>query len=220
MVERDDAIADAADQPHVVLDQEDGDAAVPDAHDVAHQLAGLGRVHAGGRLVEEQEARLGRERAGDLEPPAVGVGQRDGGLVGPRQQPLAEERQQLHRLLSHPPLLGACGGQREEDAGEPARVRQCMPTSTFSSTVIWLNRRWFWKVRASPSAVMACGGRPVSSCLPCVEADAAAGRPEEAGDDVEEGGLARAVRPDQADDLAVVIRGRSPARPAGRRTPS
>jgi hypothetical protein len=30
-------------------------------------LRGLGRVHAGGRLVEQQQARPQRERAGDLD---------------------------------------------------------------------------------------------------------------------------------------------------------
>ena len=35
-----------------------GDAALTDAPDVAHQLARLGRVHAGGRLVEQQQPRL------------------------------------------------------------------------------------------------------------------------------------------------------------------
>ena len=48
----------------------------------------------------------------------------------------------------------------------PARVRQYMLTSTFSSTVIWLNSRWFWKVRATPSTVMRWGGNRVSSKRP------------------------------------------------------
>jgi hypothetical protein len=66
VVEHDYALADALNQPHVVLDQQHGDAAVADAADVLHQLALLGRVGAGGRLVEEQELRLGGKRPRDL----------------------------------------------------------------------------------------------------------------------------------------------------------
>ncbi len=40
-----------------------------------HQRVGLDRVHAGGRLVEEEERRPHDERAGDLEPPPLAVGQ-------------------------------------------------------------------------------------------------------------------------------------------------
>ncbi len=32
----------------------------------------------------------------------------------------------------------------------PARMRQCMPTSVFSSEVIVPNRRMFWNVRPMP----------------------------------------------------------------------
>ena len=38
-----------------------------------------------------------------------------------------------------------------------------MPTSTFSSAVISLKSRMFWKVRPIPSAVIAWGGLPVMS---------------------------------------------------------
>ena len=74
MVQSDDAIADAADELHVVLDEENRDPAVTDAPDVAHQLARLRGVHPGGGLVEKKEARHRRQRPSDLEAPAVGIG--------------------------------------------------------------------------------------------------------------------------------------------------
>ena len=37
--------------------------------------ARLGRVHAGGGLVEREQLRLGRQRARDLETPLVAVGE-------------------------------------------------------------------------------------------------------------------------------------------------
>ena len=61
-------------------------------------LGGLGRVHAGGRLVEQQQAGSQRERARDLQAPAVGVGEAERGIVGARNEALAEQRQDLHGL--------------------------------------------------------------------------------------------------------------------------
>src|SRR6266496_417976 len=43
----------------------------------------------------------------------------------------------------------------------PARMRGCWPTSTFSSAVMFANRRMFWKVRPIPRAVTWCGFRPL-----------------------------------------------------------
>ena len=45
----------------------------------------------------------------------------------------------------------------------PLRVRQCCPTMMFSSAVISLNRRMFWKVRATPSLVTFDGSMPAIS---------------------------------------------------------
>src|SRR5215217_6040687 len=74
VVQSDDAIADAADEFHVVFDEENGDTAVTDASDVAHQLARLRGVHPRGGLVEKKEAWHRRQRPSDLKAPAVGVG--------------------------------------------------------------------------------------------------------------------------------------------------
>ena len=45
----------------------------------------------------------------------------------------------------------------------PPRMRQCIPTSTFSSAVMCWKSRMFWKVRPMPSAVIACGGLSLTS---------------------------------------------------------
>ena len=42
-------------------------------------------------------------------------------------------------------------------------IRTCIPTSTFSSAVMFWNRRMFWNVRPIPRCVKACGGFPVTS---------------------------------------------------------
>ncbi len=41
----------------------------------------------------------------------------------------------------------------------PVWSRECIPTSTFSSTVMLPKRRMFWKVRAIPRAVIWWGCR-------------------------------------------------------------
>ena len=68
------APAEAHDQPHVVLDHQHRDAELGvDAADHAAEGRGLGRVQPGRRLVEQQRRRLGRQRAGDLDPALVAV---------------------------------------------------------------------------------------------------------------------------------------------------
>src|SRR5207247_452401 len=64
---------------------------------------GLARVHACRRLVEQEESRLGRERAGDLQPSLVAVRQVPGELVLLAAQ--ADELQQLARTRMGPRLL-------------------------------------------------------------------------------------------------------------------
>ena len=78
--------------------------------------------------------------------------------------------------------------------------RACMPTSTFSSAVMFWKRRMFWNVRPMPRAVIACGGLPVTSSPRNVIVPG--GRLVDAGEHVEERRLAGAVRADQRDDLA------------------
>ena len=41
----------------------------------------------------------------------------------------------------------------------PVLSRECIPTRTFSRTVMLPKRRMFWKVRAIPRAVIWCGCR-------------------------------------------------------------
>src|SRR6478672_5664286 len=73
VVEHGDAVAQAHDELHVVLDQEDGAAVAADAVDELAQHHLLGGVHAGGGLVEGDELGIGGERPGDLEAPLVAV---------------------------------------------------------------------------------------------------------------------------------------------------
>ena len=113
VVEDGDPVADAHDHPHVVLDEQDRQAELaPEAPDEVGHLARLAAVHAGGRLVEEQELGPGRQGAGDLEPALVAVGQ----VARPRLGPLVEvdELEQAHAFGDRRLLLAehARGPQR------------------------------------------------------------------------------------------------------------
>jgi len=69
-----DALAEIHHQRHVVLDDED--AAIvfgPDANDNITQFFGLGGGEPGRRLVEEEKARICRQRAGKTNPPLLAV---------------------------------------------------------------------------------------------------------------------------------------------------
>ncbi len=75
----------------------------------------------------------------------------------------------------------------------------CRPVITFSSTVISEKMRMFWNVRPSQSRAPV-GRQPVEGLV--AEAHAAGAGGENPGDEVEQGGLAGAVRADQAVDGA------------------
>jgi len=74
VVESHDAVGDPLDDVHVVLDDENGVTAIlAQLGDQLGDLVRLDRVHPRGRLVQQQQARVGRHRTGDLEPPPVRV---------------------------------------------------------------------------------------------------------------------------------------------------
>ena len=66
----------------VVLDQQHGGALAVELLDDGGERVGLVRIEAGGRLVEQQQARLGGERARDFEQALLAVGQQLGVLLG------------------------------------------------------------------------------------------------------------------------------------------
>src|SRR5256885_13771089 len=56
---------------HIMVSDQDADAAVRQLADDALDIEHGQRIHARKRLVQEHEARLGRERAGDLDAPPL-----------------------------------------------------------------------------------------------------------------------------------------------------
>ncbi len=108
-VEHGDRVADAHDDVHVVLDQDQRDAMVADLADDRHQLLDVGRGEAGGRLVEQQELRIESQSAADLEQALLAVGQVARFLVG--QLGKADEPEDARRADTRDFFLAAlaCG---------------------------------------------------------------------------------------------------------------
>ena len=114
-LQHDDPVADAHDQPHVVLDEQHGDAGVADLADQVEQRRLLGRVEPGRRLVQAQQRRLGGQRPGDLQPALVAVGQVAGQLLA--AVPDADEVQQLRGALVADFSSRRCRGKRNSAPG-------------------------------------------------------------------------------------------------------
>ena len=117
------------------------------------QLLDVGRGQAGGRLVEQQQLRVERQRAGDLEQPLLAVRQVARFLV--------RQRRRGRRSAAGPARARSRAGSRAGSAACAARRRRrwlsklwCRPTITFCSAVISPNSWTFWKVRAMPDSAM------------------------------------------------------------------
>ena len=141
VVQHGDVIGDGHHHVHVVLDQDDRDAAVRQQADQRLEVLDLAMREAGRRLVEQQQPRLERERPRDLEAALVAEGQIArllGRVVGE-----ADEIQQLARLRKERALFTSEPRQPQQRFGQRAAVVRVNPASTFSSTVICPNSSVF-----------------------------------------------------------------------------
>ena len=132
VVEDDDAVADAHDDLHVVLDQEHGDAALRGSRRSFREAARLGGREPGRRLVEHQERGLAGQGDGDGQVALLAVRERarlhvaqrpTSGGTPARRRPVAGPRVMLASLRAR------CARGRATPA---ARRRACSPIITFS----------------------------------------------------------------------------------------
>ena len=87
---------------------------------------------------------------------------------------------------------------RRHSCIDPPRCA-CTASRTFSRTLSEPKTDEAWKVRPSPSRARRCGGSVAD--VPPVQQHPALGGPAQPGDQVEQRGLAGAVRPDHAEEL-------------------
>ena len=99
-----------------MLDQHNRDLErIADLHDVLHQFCGFRRVHAGCRLVEQQQTGVRRQCANDLQAALRTVRQRTGRMFGDRRH--IENAEQFHRALLCDALTPPVFRQAEDRGG-------------------------------------------------------------------------------------------------------
>ena len=189
---------------HVVFDDEDRVAELlAELADQLSDLLRLGGVHPGCGLVQEQQPRVRRHRPRDLEPAAVGVRERVGGLVpAVAHQPLAEERELLLGERGDLALLPAHPGRAQHGAKDPgARVSVGRGHHVLLDGHVQEQPQRLERPRDAPARDLVRGE---AHDRLAVEKDLSLVRRVDPRDEVEEGRLARPVRPDHADDLVLV----------------
>lgn len=182
-----------------MLDEEDGDALVADGEDQLFGGARLLGVHAGGGLVQEEQAGLGGEGAGDLQLALFAVGEVAGEVVALGFE--ADELEEFHGAF-------LAGLLRLLEAGA---AQQCRPEAFLGSRVaadedVLEDRHVGEQADVLEGAGDAGLGHQVGLGREdgALVGDRAFRGDVQAGEAVEEGGLAGAVGADEADDLAGV----------------
>ena len=148
----------------------------------------LGARHAGRRLVEQQHLGLQAERDGKLDQPLAAVGQFRNGLV--RDVGELEPRQKLHRLVDH--VAARARGRDHVRRGADAlgdRHVDVLQHREAAEQPVDLEG-------AGDAALDALGLLDLGDVL-ALEQHLAGARRQHAGQQIDEGGLAGAVRADQ-----------------------
>jgi hypothetical protein len=169
-----------------VLDQQDRDAGVArELLEDRHDAVGLGRPQAGHHLVEQQELRIGRQCAGELEPLAVGQRQRGRLLITLVVE--IEAREHVAGVMAGRQDVGAVQQRADQHVvfdGQPRKRAHDLERAT------------------NAAAADRVRGLALDALAP--EHDAPVVRREHARDHVEQRRLAGAVRSDHREDFAGV----------------
>ena len=186
LVEDVDPVAHVHDERHVVVDQKhSGLVLVPHRSNDGRELGHLGFGQAGGGLVQQHEARPGRQGAGDAESPLVTVREGVRGKLCLRAQ--RHQLEQLIRSRSRSPSAEA----RAERGHLDVLAHRQLPEG---AAVLEGARQ--------PAAGAAA--RAPASDLPALELDRALARNVEPAEHVDERRLTGAVRADQPHHLVPV----------------
>ena len=162
-----------------------------------HRLDPFARAHAGERLVEQQQARRGGERKADFQPPLLAVGELRHRRVG-----ALGEVDEFERVLD---LLAQARNLRHARSMSSRNLPRNSASAAivrFSRTV--RRREELVDLVALGQAELAHVGDGHAGDVAALEHDFAGGGRHLAGQHLEEGRFAGAVRADNAAQLAVV----------------
>ena len=188
----------AGHQVEVVFDDHHGGADRRDRAYEFNQSVKLVHRQAGGGLVEQQQARSGDQRASDLGQSLLAVGHFAGGHLGARVQ--TDEAQVAQRFGSALGTLASGAGKVERHRSQSGLLaRKAAEHDVFQHRQAG---HQFGRLEGAtdPVSRQAVSGAALDRCVG--HADLTAVARVVAGDQVEQGGLARAVRPDQRVDAA------------------
>ena len=199
MIQNCDIFRDAHHHFHIVLDQQDRDAQiVAHALDQRHRVCCFQRVHAGSRLVQEHELRIGRQSPCNLQSPLKSVGK----VLGERlafaaqsniRQQLLSALVRLGLLLHHRPQSQQCAVPSRFQAAVHADQHILESGHVAEET----------DILEGPSQPQRSGAIGTQAAdLLAIEQHLTRRRSVKAGDHVEKGRLASAVRADQTGDRA------------------
>jgi hypothetical protein len=164
----------------------------------AGELAHVVGAEAAGRLVEQQQLRLGDERPRQRDSLLDRVGKRGPG--GEARRPRTEPLERRDRPLAERPLVRSEPGRPSSALGSRVRRNRLAPTITFSSTVSSGNSPTPCSVRAIPMPASRWG--LIARARSPFQLRSRPVRCDEAADHVEQRRLARAVWADHAEHLA------------------
>ena len=165
-----------------------------DAAHQLHRIVGFGGAHAGGRLIEAEQLRLGGERDADLEVALLAVREVGGELVG-----LVEQTHRLQHGLGLVDEIAVVAVVLEHAPAVPPRLggnAHVLKRGGVGQDVGDL-------VRAGDALLRDAVGRQAGDIL-AIEDDAAGGRAQHTGQAIEERALAGAIRADDGADLAAL----------------
>ncbi len=178
---------------HVMLDQQDGEMRI-ELHQELRHLGGLARRQAGGRFVEQQDFRIAGESEHDLELALLAMRQvAHLGVLAVEEARLLE---QLMGLVVHVPIRG------HEPPHDELRRAQTLDTEDHVVEHGQLRKQAGDLEGARHAERGAAVARPIGDVL-AEQQHFAGGHGKDAGDEVEQRGLARAVG---ADDRFAVTR--------------
>src|SRR5581483_1821550 len=197
-LQHDDAFGHTHDETHVMFDEQHGVAVVADLVDQLDKSGLLAGIEPRRGLVETEQLRFGGEGAGDLKPPLVTIRQVLGFLVAPVGD--SHELQQCCGPFDGVALLATV----PRAANDGARYRGLVPGIGAHHDVLHCGH-----LAPQPDVLKGPRDPPAGDLMTldpaerrAVENHGAAARPVHPGDRVEAGGLAGAVRADQAEDFA------------------
>ena len=192
----DQPVGEAHDELHVVLDQQHRHALALQLAQQRGELLLLEIAQARSRLVEQQQRRVGRQRARDLDDALLAERQAAGRVV----QMGARPQRSIARAASARVRASSARSSRNAAPITPARPRRYAPSATLSSTLIRGTSFTCWNVRPMP--MRAISVRRATADRFAAEHDVAADvSGERAGNQVERRALAGAVGSDEAENL-------------------